>query len=390
MSINVKEKFDVSLSRWTGTFTNTTATQDKGTVKLVSTNNGSLYSSVYRLTGYGITGRDVSSVRILVVANSKTTNPSTIGVGFYEEQTVGGPGNFSMQGGMTLFQNDNQNIVFQNQKQGIDINQQATLGKYNIGDLFEIILTSDRTTYTTQVTNLTKGQSPVSVTAQVLQPHTTSTTERVYSNYGIFIANGSFNVLSFNVGGILEDAKYVFIGDSITKGFAAGPFSLSWAGILTTHTSNDILIEPGDAANTADGITITPEINTYPDVEYAFLMLGGNDPLFGISQPTSFSNYDTMAANLRSAGKRIVHLLLPPRSTAQEAWIVTFNTHIQSTYIGPTFPNDIIVDTYTPLKDPNSPGLNPIYQSDTLHPNALGHFVISETIRATLPGLFPS
>lgn len=383
MSINVKEKFNVDLSRWTNSFTSALVSQDRGTLNISSTLNGEYFSNPYRLTGYGITGRTTSSVRLLFIVNSKTVNASTIGIGFYQEQTIGGPGFFQMLGGVNLYNDDSLNNLFQNQLKGNDINKSSFITEYSIGDVMELILTSENTTYTTTFRNLTKGTIPVSVTAQVLQPSTTPDAERVYSQYAIYIPNGSFNVISFNIGNVLENAKYSLIGDSIAKGFAAGPYTSSYSSIISKHTSNIILCEPGDAASTADSLNILSEIISYPNIRYVFIMIGGNDPLFGFSQATSFSNYDSMVTQLKTAGKKIVHLLNLPRSTSQQTWIVTLNNHIKTTYI-----NDIIVDTYTPLKDPLSNGLNPIYQQDTLHPNALGHSVVANTIKNALPTLF--
>ena len=386
MSINIKEKFNVDLSRWTSSFTSATVSQDRGTLRISSSLNGGFYTNPYRLTGYGITGRTSSSMRLLFIANTKSATPSTIGIGFYQIQTVGGNGHFQMLGGVSLYANDVLNNVFQNQLTAAasNINSTLTIPAYSIGDIMELILTSKNTTYTTAFRNLTK-QSPVfSLTREVLQPFTSPSTERVYSDYVIYIPNGNFNVLSFNVGNVLEDAKYAFVGDSITKGFSSGPYRLSWSGLVTTYTNNNILCLPADAASTADILTIVPELISYPSIEYVFLLYGGNDPLFGIGQSTTFANYDSFVTQLKAAGKKIVHLLNLPRSTGEQALIVTLNNHISSTYT-----TDIVVDTYTPLKDPSSAGLNPIYQSDALHPNALGHGVVALTIKNALPTLFP-
>ncbi len=390
MSINVKEKFNVDLSRWSSVFTSATATQVKGALEISASPNGNLFSNFYNFSQFNnvlnsTTVREEGTCRLLFIAKSKIVTPSIIGISLYGNQLLNGEASEILFAGLELFQDDSLNILHQEASANGQVNASLTpIFNYDIGDLIEIILDFRKKVYTTSARNLTKKSQTFSITNTVVMG-SLGTTERLSSYYGIAVPNGIFDILSFNVGNINEPATIMFVGDSISEGYDAGNYSDSFVGILEQHTSQMIVNESQASTCTFDftGENLS-EVLSYNNVKYVLVNVGGNDVLSSRTQPQSLADYDSFIASLKAAKKTVIHLLSTPRTAFWGGdWVVTRNTHIQNTY-----PNDIIIDTYTPLKDPSSPYINPIYSTEGLHPNTAAHAILANVIKTNLPYLF--
>lgn len=181
---------------------------------------------------------------------------------------------------------------------------------------------------------------------------------------------GTYNVTNWNVSSSdLKNIEGLFIGDSITYTYASTNLTTRWASLVgDTLSSYQVSAGPGDVTQRVlDKIQNILDYNP----QKVFLMIGGNDILFGVSSGTWQANYTSIVTQLNNAGIQVIHCLATPRDATD---VTPLNTWISS-----TFSSHLVIDTFTPLKGSGT-DLAAAYDSDGVHPNQAGHTLISTTV----------
>lgn len=177
-----------------------------------------------------------------------------------------------------------------------------------------------------------------------------------------------------------KNARAVFVGDSITHGLDAnllvGRYSDRVFRALSGSGRHEVFAGGNDRTlcytNTTGLEMLSPD--------YVFMAIGTNDLAGGVSESTYKANYTTIRNNMVSAGSSIVHLATIPRDTVD---VRPFNAWKRA-----TFPQDIYIDTYTPLATSSSTyTLRASLTTDGVHPNDTGHVIYANTIRNAMPYL---
>jgi lysophospholipase L1-like esterase len=163
----------------------------------------------------------------------------------------------------------------------------------------------------------------------------------------------------------------VTVGDSITEGSNATNHWLSYAWMLQTNKSYTPSVFAAGSSRLTNVIASLTELQNYRPAKVA-LMIGGNDVQLGYSTFSIESNYWYIVTNLTAAGITPIHLLPTPRDTVN---VATFKNFIVSNW--PT----THIDTYTNLLD--GTGIAEAFDSDNVHPNALGHLMTWSNVVAS-------
>lgn len=196
-----------------------------------------------------------------------------------------------------------------------------------------------------------------------------TTTGAVYAN-----ATGRFSLWSFggNCDNIVwkttvfdnKDVDVVFVGDSITHGLNATDLTTRWAANIVSNYS----VSGGSSDRTEQGLLKLQNIIDYnPTV--VFLNLLTNDVAGGVASANRKANYIAIVEGLEVQGIRVIILLQIPRNGV--------NIASENTWIMGRFPNNTIIDNYTPLA--SGTNLNPSYTGDNVHPNQAGHDIMITT-----------
>lgn len=211
------------------------------------------------------------------------------------------------------------------------------------------------------------------------------TTDNVISTVTLTEATGDFAQFSF--GGsytfspwktIVHDQKNIddlYVGDSITKGYAATDLSTNWANKTGMAQGNIYNISAGSGDITQRFLDKVPAI-ILQKPSRVIVMIGGNDILLGVAQATREANFTSAVMQLEAAGITVVICKATPRTPTD---VTGWNTFLD------TFTSNLVIDTYTPLWSGSSFTLNPAYDGGGgVHPNQAGMDVIFATVDAAL------
>jgi lysophospholipase L1-like esterase len=164
-----------------------------------------------------------------------------------------------------------------------------------------------------------------------------------------------------------KNVDAVIMGDSITHGLNATDLSTRFAANIVSNYS----VSGGSSDRTEQGLIKLQNIIDYnPTV--VFLNLITNDVAGAVATATRRANYIDIVEGLEAQGIRVIILLQIPRNGV--------NIASENTWISGRFPNNTIIDNYTPLA--SGTNLNASYTGDNVHPNQAGHDVMITTILA--------
>lgn len=162
----------------------------------------------------------------------------------------------------------------------------------------------------------------------------------------------------------------IFIGNSITTGYAASVSDSAFANRLKNNTDSTIQIMAGAGATVLTTIDCLPELLRF-DPSYYFINLGTN------SGGTT-ADYDRLTDSLETKGT-VIHTLTV--NGGDPATGGTWNNHISTTY------PSTYIDTWTTGWSTMSIGNGEM--ADALHPTNSGNRKIANIIKAAKPTLFP-
>jgi len=176
--------------------------------------------------------------------------------------------------------------------------------------------------------------------------------------------------------------KIVCIGDSITWGGYTSP---TYPELLQTRLNNvssgwTVINEGLNGNTTAQMLARFQTDVVVKNPQYVVIMGGANDP----SSATTESYIDAMCKLAVANGITPIIMMMTPdgqHSINVNKW--------ESSYAAASRYN--IIDSYTPLNDPNNPGnLLPAYVDHTIHPNALGFTALVNSINLAVFGPRPT
>lgn len=237
---------------------------------------------------------------------------------------------------------------------------------------------SDYNLYTLTVYNITKSTSQ---NVSYRQVYPTYVVPNVIHRPTIHALSGAQLVTLFkDESTSYKNVRALFGGDSITQAYLVNGVtegSLRYAPRTFDGSSRLFEVNAGGNHN-CEQLLASIEACKLINPEYFIMMIGGNDIYSGTAEGTYKPQYTSIRDQMSANGSIIVHLLATPRDATN---MTTFNSWISS-----TFTSDIIVDTFTPLKDGGT-GLAASYDQDGTHPNSAGHQLIADTINAAIPTL---
>jgi acyl-CoA thioesterase-1 len=175
-----------------------------------------------------------------------------------------------------------------------------------------------------------------------------------------------------------SDPAVLFLGDSLTAGYGVEP-SDAWPSVLeASWRRRGLHWRARNAAvsgDTSAGIPAQIEWALTPEVKVAFLCIGGNDGLRGLSTSALEARLDEAVATLQKRGVRVAlaGMRMPPNYGAAytSAFDAVFPAVARRHRI-PFLP--FLLDKVALIR-----GLN---QPDNLHPNAEGHKIIAAQVEA--------
>lgn len=188
------------------------------------------------------------------------------------------------------------------------------------------------------------------------------------------------------------------VGDSITYGATLPDLALRWTDITAAQTGHS-LVNCGIGGDTTAGIMIRCHTQVFPEKPDALLLLGGsNDISFTWEYRQACANIVSTVRNAQALGIQcIVGIPVPmsPEDMAFRPWDPERDmAHIAAQcrrYA--RWLTDYCQARSIPYVDFHSPFLNSDGSvrrellSDGLHPNAMGHRVMADTLCRALPGL---
>jgi len=177
--------------------------------------------------------------------------------------------------------------------------------------------------------------------------------------------SGTIDLLSLSCYSLSKSPYIAIIGDSKSKGVAAGSTSLRYPALLSSLGNTQVFSGNGDRA-----VEIAQSVQRIAakSPTYAILNLGRNDLASSVSSSTWQANYTAIVDSLENAGIDVIHLLPIPENSglnqsALRSWIL-------ANYPGQT------VDTTGFVRAT-------MVSSDNIHPNELGYKQIAKNIVAS-------
>jgi len=191
----------------------------------------------------------------------------------------------------------------------------------------------------------------------------------------MYFFGGTQKIFNYTISSNETKNNVIAVGNSITYGYGASDATNRWVqklfpGRYLYETSGG----PGDRS--AEGVQVLPQIKSLSP-KYVILALGVNDAQSSVSGSTYSSNITTIVDTLLDNG--ITPILLS-NSPLNSTSVVTYNDTLQAiaTRWGLTY-----INTFDSLKNGTAWDAN--YTTDGIHPNNLGHLIISRIIERTVP-----
>ncbi|TXH15298.1 MAG: SGNH/GDSL hydrolase family protein [Hyphomicrobiaceae bacterium] len=249
----------------------------------------------------------------------------------------------------------------------------ANGANYSIAGAPSAVLSASRNkeVLTTSINYAGSGNTTINDT--LVFASTTLELPRMFSNFGLNFGSGQIDVLSLKVTAEYANARFAFVGDSITQGRFATTYADGFASIIRASYPTTTLIAGAPSATSGDWTSRIASV-TMMTPRRAFIMLGTNDIGIGVTLATWQSNMTTIINALEAAGSSVVLVSIPPRGYSPVR--TQFNAWLQT--LGRPY-----IDIYTPLATGDA--LNATYDhGDGVHPNTAGHAVIASTIQAAI------
>ncbi|MFZ2447489.1 MAG: SGNH/GDSL hydrolase family protein [Syntrophobacteraceae bacterium] len=253
---------------------------------------------------------------------------------------------------------------------------------FSPGDHLRLTFERDRFAYSATLENITT-QSSVSCqwdAPLIFQWNPTNNRPENVGQYAIWAIGGSQIVTHWDVYSAHKlKPQIIAVGDSITSGFYGMDGGQRYVDLVLTNPRLRSSVVARASSTTQQILDYMPELVALSP-KYLFLMIAGNDVLYGVPSGTWQANYASIVSQLKAAGIVPVHLLPTPRGTtdlrALKDWII-------ANYSGV----DTVIDTWTPLLS-GAYDLAAAYDpGDHVHPNAVGHAAIAGAIQAEAPYL---
>jgi lysophospholipase L1-like esterase len=247
---------------------------------------------------------------------------------------------------------------------------------YSIGDILKIVFTRSVSTYDFSIYK--NGVLQLSIPTLEEYPGT-GVLPNGGGRFSMQNISGSWRVTEYKVTSTgYKNVRALFVGDSITHRLKAGDYTNRYANRVFNGSSKRFEVNAGSNDITSVYAEQTEHI-PFMNAEYCFMMIGGNDIYYDVPDEDLQANYTAIRNIIVGYGGTPVHLYNTPRTTQDNRAL--------NSWISSTFSNDIVIDTFTPLKS-GTYALAAAYDSgDGVHPNAAGHQLIADTILAAMPTL---
>lgn len=217
-------------------------------------------------------------------------------------------------------------------------------------------------------TLILNGNTQVFPTIEMSYPSGSMEMPHMFSTFNHKFSAGHFKTTSLKIEVGYPNARYAFIGDSITQGRFATVYADAFVQLVRADYPTDVICCGAPSSTIEDwngNIAIVGELNP----KYALVMLGMNNTLTDTAAEMKTA-YDAVMSEVVAQGMLPIALAVTP---ANRANIQEFNALIQASY--PRF-----VDCNTPLLGVGIELAAAYDSGDGVHPNSAGHAVIANTI----------
>lgn len=173
--------------------------------------------------------------------------------------------------------------------------------------------------------------------------------------FSVFSKGGQFTVQSWSVSSDeITGGKYCWIGDSKSVGYGATNLEDASSRLLGDYIGQGVVLA-GASERTADALARVQEAIDVNASIY-ILVIGSNDPRFGVSTATTTANFDAIVTALQGAGKTVLLTtgMYEPPGIDQ----TPLQSHINSTYS-----SSIVWDSLPTV----------LTIADGVHPNTAGY-----------------
>lgn len=195
---------------------------------------------------------------------------------------------------------------------------------------------------------------------------------RLFNRWTLNFGIGNLDVTSLKVTAEYKNARFAFMGDSLTQGGKATVYADGFTAKIRADYPGDVLSAGAPSAVSADWVSNIESMKMMTP-KRVFIMLGTNDIGGAIALATYQANMSSIIASLESIGTNVVLVSIPPRNSAT---VATWNAWLAG--LGKPY-----VDVYTPLA--SGIALNATYDSgDGIHLSTAGHAVVYDTIKAAI------
>jgi lysophospholipase L1-like esterase len=196
---------------------------------------------------------------------------------------------------------------------------------------------------------------------------------RMFSALGMNFILANMDVTSIKIAVDYPNAKYAFVGDSLTQGRFASSYDEGYGPIVRQTYPDDTILCGAPGARIADWTVPNVACVKKMSPKYIVLFLGTNDLPF-VDAEVAKAEYDILANEFISSGFLVIAIGIPPANNYKTP---IFNSLLQATY--PRY-----VNCYTPLLGTGN-AMAPAYDSgDGVHPNSAGHALIATTIKSAI------
>lgn len=246
------------------------------------------------------------------------------------------------------------------------------LSGYNITGQPTAVITATREGAVMKATCNYAGSGDRTITETMVFAATSYELPRMFSDWALRFGSGQIDVNSLKVTAEYKNARFAFMGDSLTQGRHATAYADGFAAKIRADYPGDVLIAGAPSAVSADWVTNIESVKMMTP-KRVFIMLGTNDIGGAIALATYQANMSSVISSLESIGTNVVLVSIPPRNSAT---VATWNAWLSG--LGKPY-----VDVYTPLA--SGIALNATYDSgDGIHLSTAGHAVIYSTIKAAI------
>lgn len=217
------------------------------------------------------------------------------------------------------------------------------------------------------------GYTSGDTTLTLNQIYTTSfEAPRMFSAPLIRFVEGNFTLTALKVTANIPNAKFSFVGDSITQGRLGTSYQDGFATKIRADYPGAVDINGAPSGNIGDWLTNIQDVVTL-NPKYCFVLLGTNDDTNNVAMATREANYTTLMNSLIAGGIVPIALSVLPKGSSN---VPIFNSWLAAQ--GWRY-----IDIYTPLLGTGT-SMNAAYTDDPskIHPNTAGHAVIYSTIKA--------